>query len=116
TRMQKVEALFSALPRMVRDTAAELGKQVQLSIEGSDVELDREMIELMRDPLVHIIRNAVDHGIEAPGDRRAAGKRDAGRLTVSARQSGNQILIEIADDGRGIDTERLAAKAIAQKL
>jgi two-component system, chemotaxis family, sensor kinase CheA len=101
TRMQKVEALFSALPRMVRDTAAELGKQVQLTIEGSDVELDREMIELMRDPLVHIIRNAVDHGIEAPADRRAAGKREAGRLTVSARQSGNQILIEISDDGRG---------------
>lgn len=116
TRMQKVEALFSALPRMVRDTAAELGKQVQLTIEGSDVELDREMIELMRDPLVHIIRNAVDHGIEAPADRRAAGKREAGRLTVSARQSGNQILIEISDDGRGIDTDRLATKAIAQKL
>ncbi|MGP7795117.1 chemotaxis protein CheA [Sphingomonas sp. CLY1604] len=116
TRMQKIDALFSALPRMVRDTAAELGKQVALTIDGSDVELDREMIELMRDPLVHIIRNAVDHGIEAPADRRAAGKREAGRLLVSARQSGNQILIEIADDGRGIDVDRLVAKAKAQKL
>ncbi len=116
TRMQKIDALFSALPRMVRDTAGELGKQVALSIDGSDVELDREMIELMRDPLVHIIRNAVDHGIEAPADRKAAGKRDAGRLVVSARQSGNQILIEVADDGRGIDIDRLVAKARDQKL
>jgi two-component system chemotaxis sensor kinase CheA len=116
TRMQKIDALFSALPRMVRDTAGELGKQVQLSIDGADVELDREMIELMRDPLVHIIRNSVDHGIEPPNERKAAGKREAGRLIVSARQSGNQILIEIADDGRGIDIDRLFAKARAQKL
>ncbi len=116
TRMQKIDALFSALPRMVRDTAGELGKQVALSIDGSDVELDREMIELMRDPLVHIIRNAVDHGIEMPADRKAMGKREAGRLIVSARQSGNQILVEIADDGRGIDVDRLVAKARAQKL
>jgi len=110
TRMQKIDALFSALPRMVRDTAAELGKSVMLQIDGSDVELDREMIEMMRDPLVHIVRNAIDHGLEAPAERRALGKRENGRLTVSARQSGNQIIIEIADDGRGIDTERLIAK------
>ncbi|MBX9815698.1 MAG: chemotaxis protein CheA [Sphingomonas sp.] len=110
TRMQKIDALFSALPRMVRDTAAELGKSVLLSIEGADVELDREMIEMMRDPLVHIIRNAIDHGIESPEQRRAAGKREHGRLVVSARQSGNQIIVEIIDDGRGIDTDRLIAK------
>ncbi|MBX9882109.1 MAG: chemotaxis protein CheW [Sphingomonas sp.] len=110
TRMQKIDALFSALPRMVRDTAAEVGKSVLLSIEGADVELDREMIEMMRDPLVHIIRNAIDHGIESPEIRRAAGKREHGRLVVSARQSGNQIIIEIIDDGGGIDTERLIAK------
>ena len=116
TRMQKIDALFSALPRMVRDTAGELGKQVTLRIDGADVELDREMIELMRDPLVHIIRNAVDHGIETQAERRAAGKPDAGQLVVSARQSGNQILIEVADDGRGIAIERLAAKAAAQGL
>lgn len=116
TRMQKVDALFSALPRMVRDTSAELGKAVNLVIEGADVELDREMIELMRDPLVHIIRNAIDHGIEVPGMRRAAGKPETGRLVVSARQSGNQILIEIADDGCGIDVARIVAKAEQQKL
>ena len=113
TRMQKIDALFSALPRMVRDTAAELGKTVLLSIEGSEVELDREMIEMMRDPLVHIIRNAIDHGIESPAERRAVGKREHGRLVVSARQSGNQIIVEIIDDGRGIDTGRLIAKYAA---
>lgn len=111
TRMQKIDALFSALPRMVRDTAAELGKAVTLVVEGADVELDREMIELMRDPLTHIIRNSVDHGVEAPADRILAGKPQSGRLVVSARQSGNQILIEIEDDGRGVDTGRLVAKA-----
>ncbi|MBB5708890.1 chemotaxis protein CheA [Sphingomonas xinjiangensis] len=113
TRMQKIDALFSALPRMVRDTAAGLSKSVMLHIDGSDVELDREMIEVMRDPLVHIIRNSIDHGIEAPQQRRAAGKRENGRLSVSARQSGNQIIVEIADDGRGIDTEKLIAKLVA---
>ena len=116
TRMQRIDALFSALPRMVRDTAGELGKQVALTIEGADVELDREMIELMRDPLGHIIRNAVDHGIEPPAERRAAGKREAGRLVVAARQSGNQILVEISDDGRGIDIDRIVEKAKAQRI
>ncbi|TCP98031.1 two-component system chemotaxis sensor kinase CheA [Sphingomonas sp. PP-F2F-A104-K0414] len=116
TRMQKVDALFSALPRLVRDTSAELAKSVDLVIEGADVELDREMIELMRDPLGHIIRNAIDHGIEIPAERRAAGKPMTGRLIVSARQSGNQILIEIADDGKGIDVARIVAKAAEKRL
>lgn len=113
TRMQRIDHIFSALPRMVRDLSAELGKTVALEIEGGDVELDREMIEMIRDPLTHIIRNAIDHGVEPPEARRAAGKSAAGRLAVSARQAGNQILIEVSDDGRGIDGERLAAKAIA---
>lgn len=110
TRMQKIDALFSALPRMVRDTAAGLGKSVLLNVEGAEVELDREMIEVLRDPLVHIIRNSIDHGIEHPAERRAAGKRETGRLTVSARQSGNQIVVEVSDDGRGIDVERVIRK------
>lgn len=113
TRMQRIENLFVALPRMVRDLSAELGKQVMVDIDGGDVELDREMIEMIRDPLTHIIRNAVDHGIEAPAERLKAGKREIGLLSVSARQSGNQILIEIADDGRGIDGSRLVEKAIS---
>ena len=113
TRMQRIDALFSALPRMVRDTAAGLGKSVSLVIEGADVELDREMIEMMRDPLVHIVRNSIDHGIESPAERLAAGKREHGRLLVAARQSGNRIIIDIVDDGRGIDTGRIIAKLVA---
>ena len=113
TRMQRIENLFVALPRMVRDLSAELGKQVLVDIDGGDVELDREMIEMIRDPLTHIIRNAVDHGIESPAERLKAGKREIGLLAVSARQSGNQILIEIADDGKGIDGSKLVEKAVA---
>ncbi|HEU4967955.1 chemotaxis protein CheA [Sphingomonas sp.] len=113
TRMQRIEKLFSALPRMVRDTSAELGKAVDLDIDGSDVELDREMIELMRDPLTHMVRNSIDHGIESVEVRTKRGKPEAGRLSISARQSGNQIVIEIADDGNGIDEGKLVAKAIA---
>ena len=113
TRMQKIDALFSALPRMVRDTAASLGKSVTLSIDGADVELDREMIEVLRDPLVHIIRNSIDHGIEDPATRRTRGKRENGRLNIAARQSGNQIIVDIADDGAGIDIERVIQKLVA---
>lgn len=113
TRMQRIENLFVGLPRMVRDLSAELGKQVLVDIEGGDVELDREMIEMIRDPLTHIIRNAVDHGIEKPADRIKSGKREIGVLCVSARQSGNQILIDIQDDGRGIDGRKLVDKAIS---
>ncbi|MCL6730315.1 chemotaxis protein CheA [Sphingomonas hankyongi] len=112
TRMQRIENLFVALPRMVRDLSAELGKQVLVDIEGGDVELDREMIEMIRDPLTHILRNAIDHGIETPAERLKAGKREIGILAVSARQSGNQILIDIQDDGRGIDGKKLLAKAL----
>ena len=114
TRMQRIESLFSALPRMARDTAAELGKAVTLVIEGGDVELDREMIEMIRDPLAHILRNAIDHGIEAPAERTRLGKRENGRIRVCARQAGNQIEIIVSDDGRGIDTERLVRKLIDQ--
>jgi two-component system chemotaxis sensor kinase CheA len=113
TRMQRIENLFVGLPRMVRDLSAELGKQVLVDIEGGDVELDREMIEMIRDPLTHIIRNSVDHGIEKPAERLKAGKREIGILSVAARQSGNQILIDIHDDGRGIDGKRLVEKAIS---
>ena len=113
TRMQRIENLFVALPRMVRDLSAELNKQVLVDIDGGDVELDREMIEMIRDPLTHIIRNSVDHGIETPAERLKAGKREIGILTVAARQSGNQILIDIHDDGRGINGKKLVEKAIA---
>jgi two-component system chemotaxis sensor kinase CheA len=113
TRMQRIENLFVGLPRMIRDLSAELSKQVLVDIEGGDVELDREMIEMIRDPLTHIIRNAVDHGIESPAERLKAGKREIGILAVAARQSGNQILIDIHDDGRGIDGKKLVEKAVS---
>jgi two-component system chemotaxis sensor kinase CheA len=113
TRMQRIESLFVGLPRMVRDLSGELGRQVLVDIDGGDVELDREMIEMIRDPLTHIVRNAVDHGIELPSERLKAGKREIGLLSVSARQSGNQILIDIVDDGRGIDGKRLVDKAVS---
>jgi two-component system, chemotaxis family, sensor kinase CheA len=115
-RMQRIETLFGALPRLVRDLSAELGKQVLIDLEGGNVELDREMIETIRDPLTHIIRNAIDHGIEPPSARLAAGKREMGLLTLSAHQSGNTIAIVVSDDGRGLDEDRIAAKAIATGL
>ncbi|HSJ77350.1 MAG TPA: chemotaxis protein CheA [Erythrobacter sp.] len=115
-RMQRIETLFGVLPRLIRDLSAELGKQVMVDCDGGDVELDREMIETIRDPLTHIIRNAIDHGIEAPSARLADGKREIGLLALAARQSGNTIAIVISDDGRGLDEERIAEKAIATGL
>ncbi len=116
TRMQRIDNLFAPLPRMVRDISGQTGKQVRLEIDGGDVEIDREMIEMIRDPLTHIVRNAIDHGIESPAERRKAGKSESGCLRVCARQAGNQILLEISDDGRGIDGDRLAGRAVAAEL
>ena len=115
-RMQRIETLFGVLPRLVRDLSAELGKQVMVDIDGGDVELDREMIETIRDPLTHLIRNAIDHGIEPPSARLAGGKREIGLLAIAARQAGNTIAIVISDDGRGLDEERIATKALATSL
>ena len=115
-RMQRIETLFSGFPRLVRDLSHELGKQVMVEVESGEVEIDREMIEVVRDPLVHLIRNAVDHGIEPPGERREAGKREIGLLQISARQTGSEIRIGIVDDGRGIDGDKLVEKAIAAGL
>jgi two-component system chemotaxis sensor kinase CheA len=116
TRMQRIDSLFAGLPRLVRDLSADLGKHVFLQADGGDVEMDREMIEMIRDPLTHIVRNAIDHGIEAPEAREEAGKPRQGSLRVSARQAGNQIIIEVSDDGRGIDGDALVRKAKAVGL
>ncbi|HYW16356.1 MAG TPA: chemotaxis protein CheA [Allosphingosinicella sp.] len=113
TRMQRIDNLFAPLPRMVRDVCGQTGKLVALEIDGGDVEIDREMLEMIRDPLTHIIRNAIDHGIESPAERRRAGKKETGCLRVCARQAGNQILLEIADDGAGIDGDKLVNRAVA---
>ncbi|MDY7098736.1 MAG: chemotaxis protein CheA [Pseudomonadota bacterium] len=115
-RMQRIETLFGALPRLVRDLSADLGKQTLLDLEGGDVELDREMIEMVRDPLTHILRNAIDHGIETPTERIAAGKRDTAIISIAAHQSGNTISIVVSDDGRGIDEDVIGTKAVAMGL
>ena len=115
-RMQHIDRLFSSLPRLLRDITQELGKEIDLQIEGSEVEVDREMVEALRDPLTHILRNAADHGIETPEERRAVGKNPMGLIKIVARQSGNQIMIEISDDGAGISLERLSTKVISAKL
>ncbi|KUO57677.1 MAG: chemotaxis protein CheA [Sphingomonadales bacterium BRH_c3] len=115
-RMQRIDHLFGAFPRMVRDLSKELGKQVMIDIDGGDVELDREMIEMIRDPMTHIIRNAIDHGFETPAQRIKAGKREIGLLSISARQSGNTISIIVSDDGKGLNQDRIGAKAVATGL
>ena len=112
TRMQPISNAWAALPRMVRNLALELGKKIELETGGGDTELDRQLLELIKDPLAHMVRNAADHGIEDPTARAAAGKREAGRIRLNAFQEGGHIVIELADDGRGLDFERLKSKAI----
>ena len=112
TRMQPVGNLFDRLPRTVRDTAQKLGKEVELELDGGDVELDRSLLESLVDPLIHLIRNALDHGLEAPHERVAAGKTPCGKLLVRARHGGGHVVVEVTDDGRGIDPERVLARAI----
>lgn len=114
-RMQRIDKLFAPLPRIVRDLAQDMGKKIAFQTSGGEVELDREMMENIRDPLIHIVRNAIDHGIEPLEDRVAAGKDITATISVSARQSGNQIEIEIGDDGRGLSPDALVAKAIASR-
>lgn len=111
TRMQPIETAWRKLPRVVRDLAHQLGKQVRVEMEGKKTELDKTIIEAIKDPLTHIVRNTVDHGIELPDDRIAAGKPAEGRLVLSASHEGGQVIIEASDDGAGIDLERV--KAIA---
>lgn len=111
-RMMPVEAVFMRFPRMVRDLAQTLGKQVRLEIVGEDTELDRTVIDELGDPLVHMLRNAVDHGLEGPDDRRAAGKDPTGTVWLEARHSGSSVVIEVRDDGRGMDPDVLRASAV----
>jgi len=115
-RMQPVARLFSTLPRLVRDLSIDLGKNIQITMIGAETELDRQVIELIRAPLTHIIRNAADHGVERVPERVAAGKPEAGSIRVSATYDAGQITIEVKDDGRGLDLARIRDKAVAKGL
>jgi two-component system, chemotaxis family, sensor kinase CheA len=116
TRLQPIENVFSKLPRVVRDLSNSLGKEVKLDIRGKEVALDRSLVEGLSDPLTHMVRNAIDHGIEVPAERQRAGKERAGTLRVEARHEAGQVVIEIADDGHVIDTARVAQSALAKGL
>jgi len=115
-RMLPIETVFNRFPRMVRDLAQKIGKEIKLDLVGGESELDRSVIEVIGDPLLHILRNSIDHGIESPDDREKLGKPRSGRVVVSARHQENHIVIEIEDDGRGIDHERVRQKAIQSGL
>jgi len=116
TRMQPIGNAWQKLPRIVRDLSQELGKPIELEMHGADTELDRQVLDLIKDPLTHMLRNSADHGLETPKERRAAGKPEQGCIRLSAYHEGGYIIIQIADDGRGLDTERIRAKAVAQGL
>ncbi|UYW75638.1 chemotaxis protein CheA [Pseudocitrobacter faecalis] len=115
-RMMPMEYVFSRFPRLVRDLASKLSKQVELTLQGSSTELDKSLIERIIDPLTHLVRNSLDHGIELPETRIAAGKSEVGNLILSAEHQGGNICIEVTDDGAGLNRERILAKALSQGL
>jgi two-component system chemotaxis sensor kinase CheA len=115
-RMVPVGQIYSKLSRTVRKVARELGKEIELVLRGEDTELDKMMVEELTDPLMHIIRNALDHGIESPDERRKAGKSPIGHVTLNAYQQGNSVVLDVVDDGRGIDVEKVRRVAIDRKL
>ncbi|WP_199227839.1 MULTISPECIES: chemotaxis protein CheA [Pantoea] len=115
-RMMPMEYVFSRFPRLVRDLASKLGKEVELTLLGSSTELDKSLIERIIDPLTHLVRNSLDHGIETPEKRIAAGKVATGNLTLSAEHQGGNICIEVSDDGAGLNRERILAKALSSGL
>ena len=116
TRMQPIGIAWNKLPRLVRDLSREMDKKIELTMLGADTELDRQVLELIKDPLTHMVRNSGDHGLEGPAERRAAGKPESGRITLNAYHEGGHIIIEIADDGRGLPVDRIRAKVLANKL
>ncbi|EAY57801.1 MAG: putative signal transduction histidine kinase (CheA) [Leptospirillum rubarum] len=116
TRMQPIRKVLGKFPRMVRDLSRKMGKEVRLELSGEETELDKSVIEEIGDPLVHIIRNAIDHGLESPEERQASGKPAEGVVRIGAYQEGNSIVIEVSDDGKGINVERVKQKAIERRL
>jgi two-component system chemotaxis sensor kinase CheA len=116
TRMQPIGNAWNKLPRLVRELGRELDKKIELVMVGADTELDRQVLELIKDPLTHMIRNSADHGLETTAQRRAAGKSDTGRITLNAFHEGGHIIIEVGDDGRGLSVDRIRAKVLANGL
>ncbi len=116
TRMQPIGNAWQKLPRIVRDLAQELNKQIELEMVGADTELDRQVLELIKDPLTHMVRNSADHGLERPDDRRKAGKTEKGTIRLAAYHEGGHIIIEIADDGRGLNLDRIKQKIVENGL
>ena len=116
TRMQPIGQAWNKLPRLVRDLALELGKPIELIMRGAETELDRQVLELIKDPLTHMVRNSADHGLEGPATRRAAAKPDTGAISLDAFHEGGHIVIEVTDDGAGLPLGRIRAKALAQRL
>ncbi|MBI3513772.1 MAG: chemotaxis protein CheA, partial [Proteobacteria bacterium] len=116
TRMQPIGNAWAKLPRLVRDLSLELKKKVDLQMIGADTELDRQVLELIKDPLTHMVRNSADHGVELPAERVAAGKGETGRITLNAYHEGGHIIIEISDDGKGLDINRIRAKVLQNGL
>ena len=115
-RMIPVEAVFMRFPRLVRDLSTKLGKQVDLQLVGKDTELDRTVVDALGDPLVHLVRNSLDHGLERPDERAAAGKPATGTLEISAEHAGGNVVITVRDDGRGINARKVAEKAAERGL
>ena len=116
TRMQPIGNAWAKLPRIVRDLGTELGKRIDLQMQGAETELDRQVLELIKDPLTHMVRNSADHGLETPAERRAAGKPELGTIHLRAYHEGGHIIVEIADDGRGLALEKIKSKALANGL
>ena len=116
TRMQPIGNAWNKLPRLVRDLSQELHKKIELTMIGAETELDRQVLELIKDPLTHMVRNSGDHGLENPAERRAAGKPETGTITLNAFHEGGHIILEISDDGRGLAVDRIKAKAVANGL
>ncbi|MDE1767604.1 MAG: chemotaxis protein CheA, partial [Thaumarchaeota archaeon] len=115
-RLVPIDHVFNRFSRMVRDVSASLGKEVKLEVEGSNIELDRTVLDAITDPLLHMLRNAVDHGLETPSERKEMGKSETGTIQLKANRIGDRVEIQVVDDGKGMDLDAIKAKALEKKI